>query len=155
MTKTKKEIEDYVKVRKDNFIGTYFRGNKEFIYFYNKEGKFTGYIPKTKMSVNIVKRIAEPIKLKVRVKFKGERGKKTLTYSIYNLKQRDEFLFRMNKNLRDKKRHKSRQRKINLPDTKFREDVIPTSGKKTKIDLLFDKIELKPVKIEEFKGVSP
>ena len=60
----------------------------------------------------------------------------------------------MNKKLRDKRTHKSKQRKRGLKDTKFREDKIPTSGTKTKIDLLFDKTILKPVIIEKFEGGS-
>ena len=154
MAKTKKEIENYVEKHKDDFVGTYKRDKKEYIYFYSKEGRFTGYIRRDKDSERAVKNLSG-FKAKIKFKLKGKRGKKTITYRIYNLKQRDELLFRMNRNLRDKIPHKVQQRKRDLKDTKFREDSLPFKEGKSKIDLLFDKYKFKPVVIEEFKGASP
>ena len=154
MAKTKKEIEEYISKRKDDYVGTYTRNKKEYIYFYDKKGKFTGYLPKTRTSINTVKKVIEPIKVKIKAKFKKQRGKKTLTYKVYKPKQRDQLLFRMNKKLRDKPSYKLLQKKRKLKDTRFRNDAIPISGKKTKIDLLFDKIKFEPVEIIRFEGKS-
>lgn len=153
--KTKKEIEKYVRIHKKDFLGVYERNKKDFIYFYNKLGKFTGYIPKTRTSISAVKKIIEPLKAKIRIKFKNRRGKQTLVYKIYNLKQRDELLFRMNKKLRNKFVYKGKQRKRKLKDTKFRDDAVPISGKKKVIDLTFDKFKWESVIIEKIEGVSP
>jgi len=57
--------------------------------------------------------------------------------------------------LRNKPSSKRKQRERDLPDTNFREDAVPTSKEKRKIDLLFDKIEFEEVEIKEFKGGSP
>jgi len=152
--KTKTQIEKYVRDHKKDFAGVFERSGKEFIFFQGEGGRFTGYIQKDKDSIKATQRY-NSFQAKVKVKFKGVRGKKTLTYNIYNEKQRDNLLFRMNENLRNKPSSKRKQRERDLPDTNFREDAVPTSKEKRKIDLLFDKIEFEEVEIKEFKGGSP
>lgn len=152
--KTKKEIESYVKKHKGEFVGVFTRNKKEFIYFQGKKGKFTGYLAKDKNAIKSVQRY-NSFKVKVKVKLKNERGKKTISYNVYNLKQRDNLLFRMNKKLRDKITYKSQQRMRELKDTNFQDDAVPYIEGKKKIDLLFDKYKFEPVKVEEYIGSSP
>jgi hypothetical protein len=152
--KTKKQIESYVKKHKGQFVGVFTRNKKEFIYFQGEKGKFTGYLAKDNTSIKSVQRY-NSFKVKVKVRLKNERGKKTISYNVYNLKQRDNLLFRMNKKLRDKVDYKAKQRNRELKDTNFQEDAVPYVEGKKKIDLLFDKYKFESVKIEEYIGRSP
>ncbi len=154
--KNKKEIERYIKSKKGNSVGLFkdMWGNER-IYFKNNEtGYFTGHIQKTRESINAVKRYL-PVKVKIKVKFKGKRKKETLTYNVYNKKQQKELLFRMNKKLRDKKIYKQEQKEYDLDSRERKDDAVPYSMGKKKIDLLFDKYKFKPVIIERYEGKSP
>jgi hypothetical protein len=152
---TKKEIEKYVKERKGNSVGKYTDGwgNKR-IYFRNNEtGRFTGHIAENKDSITAIKRYI-PVKAKIKVKIKGERGKKTLIYNIYNKKQQREIIFRMNKKLRVTQKYKTEQKTFGLDSKTKREDAVPYLKGKTKIDLLFDRYKFEPAIIDKFEGFS-
>lgn len=154
--KTRKQIGDYVKEKKGSFVSLgRDRWGKDRIYFKNKEtGRFTGNIIQDKVSISAVKKYL-PTKAKIKVKFKGERQKKTILYNIYNKEQRDTLLFRMNNRLRGNKEYKENQENIGNPSTKFRDDAVPVVSKeKKKVDLLFDKTKFEKVDIEEYTGYS-
>lgn len=152
--KTKEEINEYVKSKKGKNVDLFTRLGKEYISFRNEKGQFAGWIEKSRDTINAVKRYI-PIKTKIKFKFKGKREKKTVVYNVYNKKQQRQILFRMNKRLRKDPRYKREQKELSLEPTKFREDAVPFKEGKSKIDLLFDKYEFKPVEIEKFEGASP
>ena len=151
--KNKEEINIYVKSKKGSSVGLFKRKGKDYIAFRSEDGRFTGWISKTKDSINAVKRYI-PTKTKIKVKIKGERGKKTFTYNVYNRKQQKELLFRMNKKLRDKPYYKKQQKKYGLDSRLKKEDSVPFIKGKKRIDLLFDKYKFKPVIIEKYEGKS-
>ena len=139
--KTTKQIKEYVASRKDDTLSIFERKGKEYIAFKDEKGRFTGYIERSKQVENAVKSFAT--KLKITVKFPNQRGKKTITYLVYNEQQKKELLYRMNKKLRT-----PGQRKNYGQEKGFRKDAVPVSGEKKKIDLLFDKIEYEEVDVQ-------
>lgn len=139
--KTKEQINEYIKSKKGSSVSLFKRKSKDYISFRDKKGRFTGWIQKTKDSENAVKKYL-PVKTIIKVKIKGERGRKTFTYNVYNKEQQRKVLYRMNRRLRTKE-----------PD-KYKDDAVPFVKGKKKVDLLFDKYKFKPVKIEKYEGES-
>lgn len=153
MIKNKGDIYEYVKSKKGSSISLFKRMGKDYIAFRRENGRFNGWIIKTKDSVDAVKRYI-PTKVKIKVKIKGERKKRILNYSIYNKKQQKQLLYRMNKKLREIPKYQKEQKSYNLPYKKIKEDAVPFIRGKKIIDLLFDKYKFKPVIIEKYEGKS-
>jgi len=152
--KTKKQIQSYVRKHRGDFVSTFFRDEKEYVAFRDNRGRFTGWARKEPIITGFIKRY-NPQKVKIKFRLKGERKKREVVYKVYNKKQAQEVLFRMNKKLRDKPRYKGLQKRRGLPFKRFREDAVPFIEGKNKIDLLTDKYKFKPVEILEYEGVSP
>jgi len=154
--KTKEQIFDYVRGKKGMGVTTYFRQGKEYVGFYEMgTGHFKGRIERSGLSERAVKSISG-VKVKIKVKFKGERKRQTITYNVYNKKQSKEILFRMNSRLRQPS-ERNKYNKYGFEVKPYKEDAVPFIKGKKKVDMLFDKgkYEFKDVKIEKYEGVSP
>jgi len=153
---TKKEKLDYVLEHKELRVGLMTKYNIEYISFKDKKGYFRGSIKRDADTERYVKKNFGRV-IKIKATPKDSNKPKELNVQIYNRKQQKQVLYRMNSKLRNKTLYKREQRKLDLPDTRFRDDALPMIDKKKNIDMLFDhdKIEYKPVKIKKWFDASP